>query len=87
MHVGEITPFRLHRGRTPSNKTRVFRRKTGQRAREVKKITLAAVYANPASIVVLFWTVLDVIVVSITTELFLALSESILFQALGKNVS
>ena len=38
--------------------------------------------------VVLFWTVLDVIVVSITTEHFLALSGGImLFRALGKNVS
>ena len=88
MHVGEIAPFRLHRGRTPSHKTRVFRRKTGQQTREVKKITPAAVYVNPASTVVLFWAVLDVIAVSIATEHFLALSEgSILFQALGKNVS
>jgi hypothetical protein len=91
MHVGEITPFCLHRGRTPSDKTQTFlqpRHETGQRTREVKEITLAAVYANPAWIVVLFWTVLDVMVVSITTEHFLALSKgSILFRALGKNVS
>ena len=42
---------------------------------EVKKFTLTAVYANSAWIVVLFWTVLDVMVVTIVTEHFLALSE------------
>jgi len=90
MHVREITSFCPHRGRTPSDKTQIFlqpRDETGQR-REIKKITLAGIYANPAWMVVPFWTVSDVMVVSITTEHFLALSEgNILFRALGKNVS
>ena len=77
MHVWEITSFASIVVEPYLTKLRFsFNVVTKPDSRpEVKKFTLTTVYANSAWIVVLFWTVLDVMVVTIVTEHFLALSE------------